>query len=106
MTTFCFLLTSLLNKSFWKEIYAFEAITCLLETFNSKNFGKTLFFLQDIENSKSKNVFLSLTSIFFGLLKSLEDQGEISEKEIKDLRPSGSQAEVFVCMGFPKSIKH
>ena len=37
-------------------------------------------------------------------LKSLEDQGEISEKEKNDLYPSGSQPGVL--MGLPKSIKH
>ena len=48
MTAFCLLLTSWLCKRFWQEIYAFEALSCLSETLNCKNFGKTLFFLQDI----------------------------------------------------------
>ena len=47
LLTFCLLLTSWLSKRIWQEIYAFEAPSCLLETFNCKYYGKILFFLQD-----------------------------------------------------------
>ena len=45
-------------------MYAFEALSCLLETLNYKNFGKTIFFLQDVRKSKSKIAFLCLKSNF------------------------------------------
>ena len=71
MTAFCLLLTSCLSKRFWQEIYAFEILSCLIETLNCKNFEKTLFFLQDIKKSKSKIAFVSLKSISPSVLTSL-----------------------------------
>ena len=68
MTVFFLLLTSWLNTRFWQEIYAFEDLSCLIETLNCKNFMKTLFFLQDIRKSKSKFAFLHLKSVFFSSL--------------------------------------
>ena len=52
-------------------MYAFEALSCLLETVNCKNFGKTLFILQDIRKSKSKIDFLYLKYNFSSALTSL-----------------------------------
>ena len=51
-------------------MYAFEALNCLLATFNCKIFGKTLFFLQDVRKSKSNIVFLCFKSNFSSVLTS------------------------------------
>ena len=52
-------------------MYAFETLSCLLETLNRKNSGETRFFLQDIKKSKSKTAVLCLKSIFSSVLTSL-----------------------------------
>ena len=56
-------------------MYAFEALSCLLQTLNCKNFGKIIFFQQDIRKSKSKIAFLgkseSSTRNKNGLVKGL-----------------------------------
>ena len=45
----------------------------------------------NIEKGKALNHFIHMEERIIRFLKSLEDQGEISEKERKDLYASGSQ---------------
>ena len=71
MIASCLLLTSWVSNRFWQEMYAFETLSCLLKTLNCKNFGKTLFFLQDIRKSRSKTVFLYLKIVSTSVLTSL-----------------------------------
>ena len=52
----------------------------------------------NIEEGKALNHLIHMGERIIRLLKSLEDHGEISEKEKKDLYPSGSQAgSVWAC---------
>ena len=49
----------------------------------------------NIEKGKALNHFIHMEERIIGLPKSLEDQGEISEKEKNDLYPSGFKAGVL-----------
>ena len=53
------------------------------------------FRIVNIEEGKALNHLIHMEERIIRLLKSLEDQGEISEKEKKDLYPSGSQPGVL-----------
>ena len=53
------------------------------------------FRIVNIEEGKALNHLIHMEEQIICLLKSLEDQGEISEKEKKDLYPSGSQPGVL-----------
>ena len=54
----------------------------------------------NVEEEKALNHLIHMEERIICLLKSLEDQGEVSEKERNDLYPSGSKPGVL------KSIKH
>ena len=61
------------------------------------------FRIVNIEEGKALNHLIHMEERMIRLLKSLEDQGEISEKEKKDLYPAGSQPGVLY--GFAKIHK-
>ena len=49
----------------------------------------------NVEEGKALNHLIHMEKLIIRLLKSLEDQGEISEKERNDLYPSGSRQRVL-----------
>ena len=58
---------------------------------------KSKFKRVNVEEGKALNHLIHMEERIIRLLKSLEDQGEVSEKERNDLYTSGSKSSIWAC---------